>query len=71
MLEKKKKPTDADAPKTSHTTNLVPFVIYNADVELKDGLLGLSNIAATVTDLLGVDKDPVWNESIIQTIKIV
>lgn len=69
MLEKKKKPTDADAPKTSHTTNLVPFVIYNADVELKDGLLGLSNIAATVTDLLGVDKDPVWNESIIQTIK--
>lgn len=69
MFEKKKNPTDADAPKTSHTTNLVPFVIYNADVELKDGLLGLSNIAATVTDLLGVDKDPVWNESIIKVIK--
>ncbi len=65
MLEKKKNPNDPDAPKTSHTTNLVPFVIYNADVKLKDGLLGLSNIAATVTDLLGVEKHPVWNESII------
>ena len=61
MLEKK-----SDAPKTSHTTNLVPFVIYNADVELKEGELGLSNIAATVTDLLELEKHEAWNESIIK-----
>lgn len=66
MLEKKKNPNDPDAPKTSHTTNLVPFVIYNADVEIKEGNFELSNIAATVTKLLDVDQDPVWNESIIK-----
>lgn len=66
MLEKKKNLNDPDAPKTSHTTNLVPFVIYNADVEIKEGNFELSNIAATVTKLLDVDQDPVWNESIIK-----
>lgn len=65
MLEKKKNPNDPDAPKTSHTTNLVPFVIYNEDVKYKDGNFGLSNIAATITDLLDVKSDSKWNESLI------
>ena len=45
MYEKKKK---EDAPlkaKTSHTLNKVPFIVYGADVELKqDDNLGLSNV---------------------------
>ncbi len=66
MLEKKKNPTDPDAPKTSHTLNLVPFIIYNKEVTYKDGDYELSNIAATVTSLLEVNPDSNWNESMIK-----
>ncbi len=66
MFEKKVNADGSHAPKTSHTTNLVPFVIYNADVEFKDNELGLANIAATVTDLLEVDSHDAWLESIIK-----
>ncbi len=65
MFEKKKKPEDANQPKTSHTTNLVPFYFYNVDVKLKEGNFGLANIAATITDLLDVEANPVWEESMI------
>ena len=51
--------------KTSHTLNPVPFIIYNRDVKLKEGHFGLANVAATVTDLLGIEADPIWEESII------
>ena len=67
MYEKAKK---ADAPvkaKTSHTLNKVPFIVYGADVELKqDENLGLSNVAATVCDLLEIAPNENWNESIIK-----
>ena len=67
MYEKKKK---EDAPlkaKTSHTLNKVPFIVYGADVELKqDDNLGLSNVAATVADLLEIEPNEHWNESIIK-----
>lgn len=67
MYEKKK---NADAPtraKTSHTLNKVPFIVYGADVELKqDENLGLSNVASTVVDLLEVTPNENWNESIIK-----
>ncbi len=51
-------------PKTSHTSNLVPCIFYdntkNAskyhDAKIKDA--GLSNIAATVTTLLGLSDYP-------------
>ena len=59
-------------PKTSHTTNPVPFIIYdnteNRDkyqmVNLPDA--GLSNIAATIAILLGQDDYPeVWRAPLI------
>ena len=66
MYEKRKKETDEIKPKTSHTTNPVPFTIYNADVNFKDGEFGLANIAATITDLLEVDSNPIWEESMLE-----
>ena len=55
-----------EKPKTSHTTNRVPFIIYNGDVEFKEGDFGLSNIAATVFTLLGLDIPKTWNEPMIK-----
>ena len=55
--------------KTSHTTNPVPFIIYGNDIEnikFKTGDFGLANLAATITDLLGIEKNPVWKESMIE-----
>ena len=63
-------------PKTSHTTNLVPFLIYDSTENrakyhlrrLNDA--GLSNIAATVATLLGQDDYPgEWRVSLINMIK--
>ena len=58
--------------KTSHTLNPVPCIFYdNTDnkdlytVAQKDGF-GLSNIAATLADLLGVEPLSCWNESMIE-----
>lgn len=57
-------------PKTSHSLNPVPFIVYGREVELKeDGEYGLANVAATVTDLLGVQANPVWEPSLIKSIK--
>ena len=65
MYDKRKKETDPIKPKTSHTLAKVPFYIYNADVNIKEGEFGLSNIAATVFKLLGLDIPESWNESMI------
>ena len=70
MAEKRKKDTDPIKPKTSHTLSLVPFIVYNGgNVELKDvedGTFGLSNIAATIVDLLGIKPYDSWNETMIK-----
>lgn len=49
---------DADGvtPFTAHTTNLVPFYIVGATVQLKDGKL--ADIAPTMLDLMGLKKPP-------------
>ncbi len=55
--------------KTSHTTNPVPFIIYGNNInniKFKTGDFGLANLASTVTDLLGIPKNPVWEESMIE-----
>ncbi|MDO5440631.1 MAG: 2,3-bisphosphoglycerate-independent phosphoglycerate mutase, partial [Erysipelotrichaceae bacterium] len=65
MYDKRKKEDDPIKPKTSHTLAKVPFIIYNADVKIKNGEFGLSNIAATVFKLLGLEVPASWNESII------
>ena len=54
--------------KTSHTINPVPFIIYGNNIEnikFKNGDFGLANLASTITDLLGIDKNPAWLESMI------
>ena len=67
MYEKRKADSDPIKPKTSHTLNVVPFIIYNGgDIVVKEGTFGLANIAATVTQLLGVEAPAMWEESIIE-----
>ena len=65
MYEKKKKDTDPLKPKTSHTLNKVPFIIFNSDAKIVDGEYGLSNIAATVFKLLGLDIPETWDKPMI------
>ena len=59
-------------PKTSHTLNRVPCIIYdNTDaknsytVKTDEGRFGLSNVAATMVNLMGYEAPIVWDESII------
>ena len=66
MYEKPKKEGAPIKAKTSHTLNKVPFIVYGADVKMKEGDFGLSNVAAVVTDLLDLPADEHWNESIIE-----
>ncbi len=65
MEEKKKNPEDKAKPKTSHTLNPVPFIIRGVDIELKDGDFGLSNVAATAVELMGLEVPEGWNESML------
>ena len=58
--------------KTSHTLNPVPCIIYdNTDaknyytVKEDNGTFGLSNVAATMVNLMGYHAPDMWNESII------
>ena len=41
--------------KTSHTTNPVPFIVYNYDCELKQKG-GLADVAPSILDVLGIKK---------------
>lgn len=52
-------------PKTAHTLNPVPFIVYGADVELKSDNFGLANVASTISELLDITPNPVWEESMI------
>lgn len=58
-------------PKTSHTTNLIPFILVDETdnknkYHLKKGEFGLANVAATVSDLLGVESYKNWLPSMIE-----
>jgi 2,3-bisphosphoglycerate-independent phosphoglycerate mutase len=59
-------------PKTSHTLNRVPCILYNnvcADaytVKADNGQFGLSNVAATMVNLMGYAAPEMWNESMIE-----
>ena len=57
-----------NTPKTSHTTNKVPFILYGSieGVKIKDGEFGLANIASTITTLMDIKPNEVWKESIIE-----
>ncbi|MBO5904115.1 MAG: 2,3-bisphosphoglycerate-independent phosphoglycerate mutase, partial [Clostridia bacterium] len=58
--------------KTSHTLNPVPCIFYDnfyADkytVKADEGKFGLSNVAATMVNLMGYDAPAMWDESIIE-----
>lgn len=57
--------------KTAHTLNPVPLILYDNVSGGKLGLrqtekAGLSNIAATVANLLGLEKHAAWDESLLE-----
>ena len=58
--------------KTSHTLNAVPCIFYDnfyADkytVKADNGQFGLSNVAATMVNLMGYEAPEMWDESIIE-----
>ena len=66
-------------PRSSHTNSMVPFIVmpfarcpktcgvdHGCDkLQIKDGKFGLTNIAATICELLGIEVSPHFNESII------
>jgi len=58
--------------KTSHTLNRVPCILYNNvcpeaySVKVDDGQFGLSNVAATMVNLMGYEAPDMWDESIIE-----
>ena len=59
--------------KTSHTLNRVPCIVYDNTeaknaytVKADDGRFGLSNVAATMVNLLGFAAPDMWDESIIE-----
>ena len=64
MFDETKKGTQ---PKTAHTLNPVPFIIYDNTQKfvLKQGQYGLANVAATVAAMLGVAPHGAWEESMI------
>lgn len=67
MLEKNKK--GGVAPRTAHSLNPVPFIIYDKDErhELKEGnQFGLANVAPTIAQLLGVKPFENWEESMLK-----
>ena len=65
MLEKNKK--GEIAPKTSHTLNPVPFIIFDKSTGyvIKPGEYGLANVAATVATLLELESPHMWEPSMI------
>ena len=58
--------------KTSHTLNPVPFIVYDNfysdkyEVKADNGEFGLSNVAATMVNLMGYEAPEMWDESIIK-----
>ncbi len=58
--------------KTSHTLNPVPCIIYDNreekgyTVKADEGKFGLSNVAATMVNLLGYEAPSMWDESVIE-----
>ena len=61
-------------PKTAHTLNPVPFIIYDSQYKNEYQIAdvknpGLSNIAATILNLLGYEKVDDYDESLIRFTK--
>lgn len=66
MYEKTKDESLPIKPKTSHTLNPVPFIVVGKDVKLKEGKFGLANVASSLCDLMEIEPNPLWEESMIK-----
>ena len=61
---------DAGNPvgRTSHSLNPVPFVLYDNQtggrIQVEEGTFGLSNLAASIVNLLGFSAPPMWEPGI-------
>lgn len=66
-------PDGSPKAKTAHTLNPVPLILYDNVSGVSGGRLGLrqtetaglSNIAATTANLLGLEKHPSWDDSLL------
>jgi 2,3-bisphosphoglycerate-independent phosphoglycerate mutase len=68
------KKTGKHVPKTAHTLNPVPFVIYdpqyNGEYKMADlPKRGLSNVAATILNFLGYEKPAEYDPSLIEVVR--
>ena len=59
--------------KTSHTLNKVPCIIYDNteaknhyEMKPDEGKFGLSDVAATMVNLMGYEAPSMWDESLIK-----
>ncbi|MDD6261153.1 MAG: 2,3-bisphosphoglycerate-independent phosphoglycerate mutase, partial [Clostridiales bacterium] len=69
--EPKKNADGSYKSKTSHTLNRVPCILYNAsgkELGLREdlGSFGLSNVAATMVNLMGYKAPDMWDESMLE-----
>lgn len=57
---------ETNGPHTAHTTNLVPFIIYNYNAKLTKNIGKLADIAPTMLDILNIKKpDEMSGETLI------
>ncbi|MDD6023483.1 MAG: 2,3-bisphosphoglycerate-independent phosphoglycerate mutase [Oscillospiraceae bacterium] len=63
MLEKNKK--GEYQVRTAHSLSAVPFVLQGYEGKLGEGPYGLSNVAATIAELLGLEKPASWDPSML------
>jgi len=65
MIEKTK--SGELQPKTSHSLNPVPFMIYDKTREwkIKEGSYGLANVTGTLVKLMGLEPPEIWEKPMI------
>jgi 2,3-bisphosphoglycerate-independent phosphoglycerate mutase len=65
----KKNKDGSPVARTAHSLNPVPCILYSGgkySLKVKDGEFGLSNVAATIVNLLGYRAPAMWDESLIE-----
>lgn len=58
--------SDGKTPKTAHTLNPVPFIIYSHEkIHIIQGEYGIANVAATIATLLNLPPHSSWEKSML------
>lgn len=67
-MYEKVKDKKSPQPKTAHTLNPVPFIIYDKseEHEISEGSFGLANVAPTIVKLLNIEKPDIWENSMLR-----